>query len=151
MLPSIARILDANFNRSREALRVMEDYARFVLDDPAGCEAIKRLRHDLAGCMRRLPAEALLAGRDTPGDVGTVISTDAERHRSDAAEVFTAAAKRLPEALRTIEEYAKTMSPDLSTAVEALRYRAYDLEQRIALRGHRAARFARTRLYVLVT
>ena len=30
---NIARILDANFNRSREAMRVMEDYGRFVLND----------------------------------------------------------------------------------------------------------------------
>ncbi|HXK84903.1 MAG TPA: thiamine phosphate synthase [Phycisphaerae bacterium] len=147
----VFRILDANFNRAREALRVMEDYARFVLDDPAGCEVIKRLRHDLAQCLRRLPAEALLVGRDTPGDVGTAISTESERRRSDAADVFTAAAKRLPEALRTIEEYAKTVDPVLSAAVESLRYRAYDLEQRLALRGDRSARFARTRLYVLIT
>jgi thiamine-phosphate pyrophosphorylase len=147
----IFRILDANFNRAREALRVMEDYARFVTEDPAGCEVVKRLRHDLAACIRRLPEGALLAARDTPGDVGTAISTASERHRTDAADVFTAAAKRLPEALRTIEEYAKTIDPSLSAAVEAIRYRAYDLEQRLALRCDRAARFARTRLYVLVT
>jgi len=30
---AVLRILDANFNRAREALRVVEDYARFVLDD----------------------------------------------------------------------------------------------------------------------
>ena len=36
-LPSLTgpllRLLDANANRAREALRVLEDYARFVLDD----------------------------------------------------------------------------------------------------------------------
>lgn len=151
MTSAVFRILDANFNRAREALRVMEDYARFVTEDPSGCEVAKRLRHDLAACIRRLPAGALLAGRDTPGDVGTAISTESERRRADAVDVFTAAAKRLPEALRTIEEYVKTVEPQLSAAVEALRYRAYDLEQRLALRGDRAARFARTRLYVLIT
>jgi thiamine-phosphate pyrophosphorylase len=148
---SILRILDANFNRAREALRVMEDYARFVLDDPAGCETAKRMRHDLAACIRRLPDGALLAARDAPGDVGTAISTETERRRANAADVFTAAAKRLPEALRTIEEYAKTLDPEFSATIEALRYRAYDLDQRLALRGDRAARFARTRLYVLIT
>lgn len=151
MTSAIFRILDANFNRAREALRVMEDYARFVTEDPAGCAVVKRLRHDLAACIRRLPDGALLAGRDTPGDVGTTISTETERHRTDAADVFTAAAKRLPEALRTIEEYAKILDPQLSAAVEAIRYRAYDLEQRLALRSDRAARFARTHLYVLIT
>ena len=45
---AIARILDANFNRAREAVRVMEDYARFVLDDPRLSEQAKGLRHGLA-------------------------------------------------------------------------------------------------------
>lgn len=147
----IARIIDANLNRAREALRVMEEYARFVLDDPAGCEVVKRLRHDLAACAQQLPARALLAARDTPGDVGTAISTPSEAQRADAASVFTAAAKRLPEALRAIEEYAKVVAPAVSAGVEALRYRAYDVEQRLALRGELSGRFARTRLYVLIT
>lgn len=151
MEASVARIIDVNCNRCREALRVMEEYARFVQNDPAGTEAVKRVRHELACCIGRLPAQELLAARDTPGDVGTAISTEPEMHRADAAEVFVAAAKRLPEALRTIEEYAKTFDPDLAAHIEELRYRAYDLEQRISLRGSLAARFARVRLYVLIT
>lgn len=151
MLPSVARIIDANFNRAREALRVMEDYARFVLDDPAGCEGLKRFRHQLAAVLQRLPAAELLASRDTPGDVGTGISTLSERWRGDARDVCVAAAKRLPEALRTIEEYAKTVDPDLAVAVEALRYRSYSLEQQVLLRSERSARFAKVGLYVLIT
>ncbi len=151
MEPAVARILDANFNRAREALRVMEDYARFVLDDPGGCAAVKVCRHELAVCHAGLGGDALLAARDTPGDVGTTISTAAESVRPTAASVFTAAAKRLPEALRTIEEYAKTIDTDTASRVEALRYRAYDLEQRLACRGDRAGRLARAGLYVIVT
>ena len=48
-MPSTARILDASANRAREALRVMEDAARFLLNDPQLTAALKRLRHDLAG------------------------------------------------------------------------------------------------------
>src|SRR3954447_14256671 len=44
----VLRILDANSNRAREALRVMEDSARFVLDDPPTCATLKQLRHDFA-------------------------------------------------------------------------------------------------------
>ena len=151
MDPCVTRIIDANFNRAREALRVMEDYARFVMDDPAGCEAVKRCRHDLSACCRRIPGDALLLARDTPGDVGTEISTRAERERKDTRAVCIAAAKRLPEALRTIEEYSKTFDPALSAEVESLRYRAYELEQRVLLRGERASRFAKVKLYVLVS
>ena len=46
--PAVLRILDANANRAREALRVVEDYARFVLDDAALSGELKQLRHDLA-------------------------------------------------------------------------------------------------------
>ncbi len=148
---SVARIIDANFNRAREAIRVMEDYARFIENDPAGCEAAKRLRHELAAVYHQMPVDELLAARDTSNDVGTVISTPAERTREDIRSVFTAAAKRLPEALRTIEEYTKTFDPTLAGRLEAMRYRAYELEQRLALRSRRSARFARVGLYVLVT
>jgi thiamine-phosphate pyrophosphorylase len=147
----VARIIDANLNRAREALRVMEDYARFVLDDPAGCAVLKQLRHDMRECVECIPTGELLAARNTPGDVGTRISTQAERSRSDCRDVFTAAAKRLSEALRTIEEYAKTFDADLSADFEALRYRAYDAEQRFMVRGPRSVRFAKVRLYVLIT
>jgi thiamine-phosphate pyrophosphorylase len=40
----VLRILDANANRAREALRVIEDYARFVLDDDGLCGSLKALR-----------------------------------------------------------------------------------------------------------
>ena len=40
------RILDANFNRAREALRVVEEYCRFVLNSGALSERAKRLRHE---------------------------------------------------------------------------------------------------------
>lgn len=147
----IARILDANLNRAREALRVMEDYVRFVLDDPAGCALLKQLRHDLRECVRHVPLEELMGARDTPGDVGTGISTASERQRTDARDAFVASAKRLSEALRTIEEYAKTFDVGLAAAMESLRYRTYEAEQRVILRGTRSARFAKVRLYVLVT
>lgn len=40
-----ARVIDANFNRVREALRVMEEFARFGLDDAALTKAIKETRY----------------------------------------------------------------------------------------------------------
>jgi len=151
MKREIARIIDANFNRAREALRVMEDYARFVLDDPSGCEALKSYRHDFVGLMQGLPLKELLLCRDIVNDVGADVSVVTERHRSDSRDVFVAAAKRLPEALRTIEEYTKTFDAELSSSIESLRYQAYELEQRLMMRGQRSSRFAKVKLYVLIT
>lgn len=103
------RILDANANRAREALRVMEDIARFVLDDADLSGGIKALRHELHAVLddARIDAASLLAWRDTPGDVGTSIGTDAEYTRGGLSHVAAAACKRLTEALRSIEECLK--------------------------------------------
>lgn len=145
------RIVDANLNRAREALRVAEDYARFILDDASLCSAAKSMRGELRRVEEGLPAGALLAGRDTTGDVGTVLSTEAEADRAGATGVAVAACKRLTEALRAIEEYLKVLSPGSAPAVEALRYRAYTFEQRLLGRADLTTRIRRARLYVLLT
>ena len=147
----VLRILDANANRAREALRVIEDYARFVLNDEALCGSLKGLRHDLAAATSSFVDEAILH-RDTPGDVGTTTKRAAELSREDVAHVVTAAGKRLGEALRTIEEYLKTIDPAAASKVESIRYRFYDLERQIAftLRPD-ACGLAAVRLYVLIT
>lgn len=148
---SVLRLLDANANRAREALRVLEDYARFVLDDPAFSGELKAIRHEFAAATRHIATDAILH-RDTPGDVGTTLKTDQELRREDLADVVTAAGKRLGEALRSIEEYLKTESPAGAATVESLRYRFYDIEQRLAFTLRPAARgFANVRLYVLIT
>ena len=151
MQDRILRLLDANFNRAREALRVLEDFARFILDDRSLSAAAKDLRHDLRAGLAQLPQDLLLAARDTPGDVGTSITTSAETTRPDAQAVVVAAGKRLSEALRCLEEYSKIDSPPIAALIEALRYRAYDLEKTILTRGARNKRFDPVRLYVLVT
>jgi thiamine-phosphate pyrophosphorylase len=125
------RILDAAGNRAREGLRVMEDAARFALDDAGLVEALKSIRHGLAGAMARLRPDAALAARDTPGDVGTGVRTESEYRRPDLRSVVAAAAGRTTEALRSIEEYGKTIDPVAAAEVEALRYRVYEAERRL--------------------
>ncbi|HEX4794020.1 MAG TPA: thiamine phosphate synthase [Humisphaera sp.] len=147
---SILRLLDANANRAREALRVLEDYARFMLDDNALSAALKGVRHGLANALAPMLAEAIVH-RDTPGDVGTSNKTGAELARADLPHVITAAGKRLGEALRSIEEFLKIDSPGAAAAVEALRYQFYDIEQKIARTLGRGGPMRDVRLYVLIT
>ena len=148
---SVLRILDANANRAREALRVIEDYARFALDDDSLSSELKRLRHDLTSALAPFLPDAIL-WRDTPNDVGTGIKIPSELQRDDLAHVVTAAGKRLGEALRTLEEYLKTLDPGSAAQIEQLRYRFYDLEHRIAVTLRPSAcAFAGVRLYVLIT
>jgi thiamine-phosphate pyrophosphorylase len=145
----LLRMLDANANRAREGLRVVEDYARFALDDDELSKQLKHLRHDLAACVGPYLPAAILH-RDTPGDVGTDNKTASEGMRPDLASVVTAAGKRLGEALRVIEEVLKTHGGAESQSVESVRYRWYALEQAVA-GTFRPNRFGGVALYVLVT
>jgi len=129
-----ARILDASANRAAEALRVMEDAARFLADDAQLSAELKTLRHDL----RALAPSA--QHRDTEADVGTEFSTEDELTRSGPRHVAAAAAKRLQESLRSLEEWSKSASVSAdarsgvrgsSRSFEQLRYRAYTLERRL--------------------
>jgi thiamine-phosphate pyrophosphorylase len=132
-------------------LRVIEDYARFALNDDVLCGSLKQLRHDFAATTSSFVDHAILH-RDTPGDVGTTTKTVAEVSRDDVEHVVTAAGKRLGEALRTIDEYLKTTDPAAASKVESIRYRFYDVERQIALTLRPAAcGFANVKLYVLIT
>src|SRR5437588_8901175 len=93
-----ARILDAGANRAREALRAVEDYCRFVLDDALLTGEAKKLRHDLSEALAAVAPGVLLEARDTLRDVGTGLSTPREEHRHGLLAVVQANLKRLQEA-----------------------------------------------------
>jgi thiamine-phosphate pyrophosphorylase len=148
---SAGRILDANANRARESLRILDDYCRFALDDAFLTSQIKQARHELADWLDRLPAGLLLGARDTSGDVGTPITAAGEMSRESARDVARVNLKRLQEALRSLEEFAKLFGPALAEGFEQIRYRAYTLERTILLGGDARQQLAAARLYVLLT
>ena len=69
----------------REGLRVIEDYVRFVLDDPGLTRRLKQVRHRLSEAERGLDESLLIGSRDTREDVGTHIMTHTERVRETRA------------------------------------------------------------------
>jgi thiamine-phosphate pyrophosphorylase len=146
-----ARILDASANRAREALRVLEDYARFVQGDSLVSARLKNLRHQLAAALEQLPLYLLLQARDTLHDVGTNITTEQEQERASPSAVVRANAKRLQEALRTLEEYGKVLNPSFARVIERLRYESYTMERALSRGGDLSARLVLAKLYVLVT
>jgi len=146
-----ARILDVNANRAAEALRVIDDYCRFALNDAFLCREIKNLRHDLARALDRINGYTRMAARDTDGDVGTLISVSSETHRESLAHIAEVNWKRLQEALRSLEEYGKLADSGLATAIEQIRYRSYTLEKSILSIGHSRQRLANAKLYALLT
>src|SRR5262245_13881776 len=130
---SAARVVDANANRAREALRVLDDYVRFVLDDSTLTEELKSLRHELADLLRQIPSALLDEARETQLDVGTGIATSGEMVRHSAADVARINFKRLQEAVRSLEEFGKVLAPQLAGGLEAVRYRAYTLERALGI------------------
>ncbi|MDB5309666.1 MAG: thiE [Gemmataceae bacterium] len=146
-----ARVLDANLNRAREALRVLEDYCRFVLDDRFLTGEVKAARHDLAEAAAQIAPQLLLAGRETLRDVGTTVSASGEYDRGSPRQVAAVNLKRLQESLRSLEEYGKLFGPQLGRDLEAIRYRAYTLERAIVIGSGAREKLARAQLYVLLT
>lgn len=129
----ILATLDASLNRSREGLRVLEDTARFVLQDHDSTSELKQLRHQLVTAEQQLVRSVpnLHDSRDTEGDVGTSLTTQTEMQRSGLKDLVTANARRVQESLRSLEEFGKTISPEFAAAVKQFRYRSYKLEQQL--------------------
>ncbi len=146
----VLRALDASLNRANEGVRVVEDYVRFVLDDRFLAQLAKELRHELAEIGARIPLSDRHASRDTAADVGTTLSTTAETTRSDAWEVCIASQERLQQALRSLEEFGKTIFPDAASCFEQLRYRSYTLGKAIGTVHRNSERLEDAQLYVLI-
>lgn len=173
---AVWRILDANLNRGREGLRVLEDYARFSRNDASLSEQLKALRHELVSTEALLPQlesykmdpastipvnPDLLLHRDTAHDVGTQIFNAAESIRNDISAVVIANSRRVQEALRSLEEFGKLIAPAFSRKVKQIRYRSYTLQQQLCSiadtmrpsnqHEHRIQRLHTAALYVLIT
>ncbi len=144
------RVLDAAANRAREALRVVEDYLRFVLDDRFLTDRCKRLRHDLTATLHGIPAGQRLAARQTLADVGTQLTAAGEASRADAAGVLAANFARLQESLRSLEEFGKLADPEAAARVKQLRYVSYTLHRAVETTRRSGERLSTARLYVLI-
>lgn len=129
-MAALERMLDANVNRACEGLRTLEDLARFLLDDADLALRAKEARHLVRAAAASAGPRRLVAWRNTPGDVGTSISTAQERTRADSAALATAAGNRAAEALRACEEVAKALGFD-ALAFESARYEAYEIQRRL--------------------
>ncbi|MEC4984095.1 MAG: thiamine phosphate synthase [Oscillatoria sp. PMC 1068.18] len=121
---AIYRILDANLDRAREGLRIVEEWCRFGLESSQMALECKEMRQELASWH----TSELRSARDTPGDPGTELSHPREEQRASLDQLLQANLCRIEEALRVLEEYGKLYKPQMGTACKQLRYRVYSLE-----------------------
>jgi len=148
---AIYRIIDANFNRAREGVRIMEEFCRFALNCSPLAERAKQLRHELSLAIDKLDASRLISSRDTLGDVGIGKTVDKQLTRNGLNDCLIASCKRLTEALRTLAEMTQTLNRPVAEAIEKLRYDAYTLEKDIVLFSEPAEKFKRIGLYVIIS
>lgn len=121
------RLLDANGNRAREGLRVVEDLARLVWEDAAVQRRVKRLRHALRREEDRVPAAA--RSRAVERDPGARVTLRSESSRATWQDLAWANLRRTQEALRVLEEIAKLKPRRLDAGrFKRLRFEAYALE-----------------------
>jgi len=138
----VLRIIDANLNRLGEALRFLEEIARYVLNDEYLSAAIKALRHRAAVPDIELKA-GLLTSRDAGSDVGFDKTQPPVR---DLAGAVAANARRSEESLRVLEELAKLPGSSFDALLfQEMRFQLYSLEKSLMsrlLRTTMAARIA---------
>ena len=144
------RALDASANRAAEALRVIEDVLRFVLDDAHLTAVAKRLRHDLGDLLATQPLPERIRLRDVAGDVGPGVGPVDALPRRSPADLVAANGARAAQALRSLQEWALLLQPPLAPRFEALRYRLYDLERAALVLARASERLAGIALCVLV-
>jgi len=123
-LAAVHRLLDANLDRAREGLRVLEDWARFGLERPDLVARTKDLRQRLGGLHR----DAYKRARHTATDPAAGLGHPAQAERRQPRAVVAANAARVQEALRVLEEFGRSLDPQLAAEAAAIRYRLYDLE-----------------------
>jgi thiamine-phosphate pyrophosphorylase len=142
---TIYRILDANLDRAREGLRIIEEWCRFGLNSSQFTEECKALRQELGQWHR----EEIRAYRDTPNDPGTALTHPQEQQRANITELLRSNFCRTQEALRVLEEYSKLYSEPMATACKQMRYRVYTLETNLT--GHQRHQKLKQSYLYLVT
>jgi thiamine-phosphate pyrophosphorylase len=120
----INRIIDANLNRYKEGIRVVEDILRYYFSSPLAKE-LKALRHI------KLPNyKELLKERDSINDI-LKPSTNSEKKRTSLEDIVIANFKRAQESARVLEEIFKLSDISLSEEFKSARYKLYNLEKEV--------------------
>lgn len=126
------RVIDANFNRSREGLRVCEEVARFIWNSPALTKDLKSVRHSISNVLKDSPAtvKALNSTRDSENDVGKRLKSGRETSRLTYEDIFSANIQRVKESLRVLEEFFKLIDSGNSSRFADLRFKVYEIEKK---------------------
>jgi len=126
--PELYRVIDANLNRLREGIRVVEDIMRYRDNNKNISSKLKLLRHKA----KSGETTELLQYRDSINDVlrSTIKS---ELNRTDISAIIIANFKRAQESSRVLEELYKLHSAEYSENFKYIRYELYSLEKKVLI------------------
>lgn len=131
LTPDLFRVCDANLNRLKEGIRVIEDIMRYRDNNKTLSRKLKSLRH-----LARIDAyEELLRNRDSINDVLRP-TQESELGRSDINAIIAANFKRGQESCRVLEELFKLHDVKESEKFKHIRYELYDIEKEIVLANY---------------
>jgi len=125
--PKIERMIDANLNRLKEGLRVVEDICRYIHDDTLLTPQLKSLRHQL----QKAYSKDRLKYRDIEGDTQKA-SRKSELLRTNLDDLVIANFSRAQESSRVLEEVFKLYNIELSELLKKIRYQLYSIEKKYA-------------------
>jgi len=120
----IERLIDANLNRLKEGIRVIEDINRYIYDDTDLTSLLKKLRHKLQAAYN----QERLRYRDIENDVQKK-SISSELARSSIDDLMIANFSRAQESARVLEECFKLIDHSLSELFKEVRYGLYGVEK----------------------
>jgi len=126
--PELFRVIDANINRLKEGIRVVEDILRYKDNNKELASKLKSLRHKA----QIQETKELLKNRDSINDVLRP-STKSEQNRSNLEDILTANFKRAEESARVLEELYKLEDLKQSEIFKTIRYELYNLEKEVML------------------
>jgi thiamine-phosphate pyrophosphorylase len=124
LAPELYRVCDANLNRLREGIRVVEDILRYKDNNKDISLKLKKLRH----LARFDDNKKLLFYRDSINDVLRP-SMKSELSRTCVDSIITANFKRAQESSRVLEELLKLENIEKSELFKHIRYELYDIEK----------------------
>jgi len=120
----VYQIIDANLDRAREGLRVLEDWARFGIGGNDFVAKIKNYRQILGSNH----LEVYKQSRNYIEDQFKGLTHQEQNNRKTPEQIICSNAGRVQEALRVIEEFSRLHNHKLSKIASQIRYEIYSLE-----------------------
>lgn len=149
----VLQIIDANLNRLREGIRVIEEFTRYEPALNAIFNAIRKVRRDcgeIESSLRARLQPELALSRKIHLDAGAIETRGNKLRTSNLTALIPPNFKRAQESARNLEEYLKFIGEtEESATFRRIRFRLYEIEEKLnhAIESGRRSELNRQRLY----